>query len=75
MGSFANSDRVRNFSIGMACVLFSINAYGLLPDEGAWYGYILLLIGVAFYVALLVIVIREPVSNLAPLENAEPEEP
>ena len=88
MGSFANSKGVMWFATVMGCILFLINAVGLLPEScnpfpssfdipitvGPWYGYLIIAIVFIGYVTLLLLVICEPVQNLAPLSKEELEE-
>jgi natural resistance-associated macrophage protein 2 len=59
---FVNSPCMRYSAIGLALMLFSINAYGLTPDEPQWWHLALIVLFGLAYLSLLVIVIREPVS-------------
>jgi hypothetical protein len=69
--SFANSTRVMYLAAGLGCLLFLINAVGLIPIGGPWYLYLLVFSLGTIYVALLVLIIREPVQELMPISEEE----
>ena len=81
---FANSPCVKYFACSMAVLLFLINAIGLIPTTGgkalntiliicivSWWVIVLLVIAVSCYIGMIVVVIREPVSELAPLSKED----
>jgi Mn2+/Fe2+ NRAMP family transporter len=69
--SFANSTRVMYLAAGLGCLLFLINAVGLIPIGGPWSLYLLVFSLGTIYVALLVLIIREPVQELMPISEEE----
>lgn len=71
---FANTPGSKYFAIGFGLVLFLINLSGLLVQhEPSALGTTLLVIVLIAYLSLIVVVIRQPVSNLQKLETPEEE--
>ena len=67
--NFANSTRFMYLAAGLGCLLFLINAVGLIPIGGPWYLYLLVFSLGSIYVALLVLIIRVPVQDLTPISE------
>jgi len=69
MGPFSTKKCPFYFAVVMGFVLISINAVGLVPLGMEWWVYVLIALGFAFYITLIVIVIRAPVFELKELSE------
>ncbi|CDW81910.1 nramp family mn2+ fe2+ transporters containing protein [Stylonychia lemnae] len=69
MGKFSNGKCPMYFSVIMACFLFAINVYNLIPIGVAGWIYAPFAIGFALYLTLIIIVIRTPIYQLKDLEE------